>query len=273
MSATKRRQLVMASHPGLSLTKQCELLDVSRTHMYYKPRGESALNEQLMKCIDRYFLLHPYYGVERMVDYFNKDLGYRVNEKRVRRLYKIMNLKTIYPKPITTKRDVATYKYPYLLRNLKVTQPNEVWQTDITYIPMFQGFCIWLPLSMYTAEKHWVGVFPIMTTKWCIELLEDTIKTYGKPQIHNSDQGSQYTIELYIKTLQKNEIKISMDGKGRALDNIYIERFWRSLKQEKLIESKQYGIYFSFSSKNLTLISNSFFRILTHHILDNVKLA
>jgi len=235
MSAIERRQLVVASHPGLSLTKQCELLDISRTHVYYKPRGESALNEQLMKCIDRYFLLHPYYGVERMVDYLNKDLGYRVNEKRVRRLYKIMNLKTIYPKPITTKRDEATYKYPYLLRNLKVTQPNEVWQTDITYVPMFRGFMYMAAIiDVYSRKILGWSISNTMTTKWCVELLEDTIKTHGKPQIHNSDQGSQYTSELYIKTLQKNDIKISMDGKGRALDNIYIERFWRSLKQEKI---------------------------------------
>ncbi len=104
----KRRQLVIASHPGLSLTKQCEILDVSWTHMHYKPRSESARNEQLVKSIYRYFLLYPYYGVERIVDYLNKDLGYRENEKRIRRWYKIMHLKTIYPKPITTKRDVAT---------------------------------------------------------------------------------------------------------------------------------------------------------------------
>jgi len=235
MSATERRHLVVASHPGLSLTKQCELLDINRSYIYYKPRGESALNEQLMKSIDRYFLLHPYYGVERMTDYLNKDLGYRVNEKRVRRLYKLMNLKTIYPKPILTTRDAATYKYPYLLRNLKITEPNQVWQTDITYIPMFRGFMYMAAIiDVYSRKILGWSISNTMTKEWCVELLEDAISVYGRPQIHNSDQGSQYTSELYTKTLKKYKIQISMDGKGRALDNVYIERFWRSLKQEKI---------------------------------------
>jgi putative transposase len=235
MSSTEKRQLVVASHPRLSLKNQCDLLGVSRTLMYYKSKGEGALNEQLMKCIDRYFLLHPYYGVERMTDYLNMDLGYRVNEKRVRRLYQIMNLKTIYASPKTTNRDPTTYKYPYLLRNLSITAPNQVWQTDITYIPMFRGF-MYMAAIIDVHSRKIVGwsISNTMTTKWCVELLEDTIKKHGKPEIHNSDQGSQYTSELYIETLKKYEIKISMDGKGRALDNVYIERFWRSIKQEKI---------------------------------------
>jgi putative transposase len=235
MSATERRQLVVVSHPRLSLSKQCALLEVTRSQMYYKPKGESVLNDKLMKSIDRYFLLHPYYGVERMTDYLNKDLGYRVNQKRVRRLYRLMNLKTIYPKPITTTRDPETYKYPYLLRNLSITRPNQVWQTDITYIPMFRGF-MYLAAIIDAYSRKIVGwsISNTMSTKWCIELLEDTIKVHGKPEIHNSDQGSQYTSGEYIKTLKNHEIQISMDGKGRALDNIYIERFWRSIKQEKI---------------------------------------
>lgn len=235
MSTTERRQLVVAAHPRLSLSKQCTLLGITRSQMYYKPKGESALNDQLMRYIDRYFLLHPYYGVERMTDYLNKDLGYRVNEKRVRRLYQVMNLKTIYPKPITTTRDPETYKYPYLLRNLAITRPNQVWQTDITYIPMFRGF-MYLAAIIDVYSRKIVGwsISNTMSTKWCVELLEDTIKTHGKPEIHNSDQGSQYTSGEYIQTLKDQGIQISMDGKGRALDNIYIERFWRSIKQEKI---------------------------------------
>jgi putative transposase len=235
MSTTEKRQLVVASHPRLSLKNQCELLGVSRTLMYYKPRGESALNEQLMKCIDRYFLLHPYYGVERMTDYLNKDLGYRVNEKRVRRLFKIMNLKTIYATPKTTIGDPARYKYPYLLRNLAVTAPNQVWQTDITYIPMFRGFMYMAAIiDVYSRKILGWSISNTMTAKWCVELLEDTIAKHGKPDIFNTDQGVQYTSEQHVSALTKHEIKISMDGKGRALDNVYIERFWRSLKQEKI---------------------------------------
>jgi len=235
MSSTERRQLVVVSHPRLSLSKQCDILDISRSSIYYKPRGQNALNEQLMKHIDRYFLIHPYYGVERMTDYLNMDLGYRVNEKRVRRLYKLMNLKTIYARPSTTKRDPEKYIYPYLLRNLAVTEPNQVWQTDITYIPMFRGFMYKAAIiDVYSRKIVGWSISNSMTTKWCVELLEDTIQKHGKPEIHNSDQGSQYTSELYIQTLKKHEVKISMDGKGRALDNVYIERYWRSLKQEKI---------------------------------------
>lgn len=235
MSTTERRQLVVSAHPRVSLTKQCEFLDISRSSVYYKPKGQSALNEVLMKHIDRHFLEHPYYGVKRMTEYLNKDLGYRVNEKRVRRLYKIMNLKTIYPKPITTKRDPLTYKYPYLLRNLSITRPNHVWQTDITYIPMFRGFMYLAAIiDVYSRKILGWSISNTMSTKWCVELLQSTINKYGKPEIHNSDQGVQYTSEEYIKTLEGHQIKISMDGKGRALDNIYIERFWRSIKQEKI---------------------------------------
>jgi len=235
MSTIERRQLVVTSHPRLSLLKQCELLDISRSTMYFKPKGESALNGRIMKDIDRYFLIHPYYGVARMTDYLNKDLGHRVNEKRVRRLYNIMNLKTIYARPITTKRDPEKHIYPYLLRNLTISRPNQVWQTDITYIPMFRGFMYMSAIiDVYSRKILGWSISNSMTTKWCTELLEETIKTHGKPEIHNSDQGSQYTSEKYIDTLKTNEIKISMDGKGRALDNVFIERFWRSLKQEKI---------------------------------------
>ena len=235
MSTTEKRQLIVSAHPRLSLTKQCELLSISRSSVYYQPKGECALNEILMKHIDHYFLEHPYYGVERMTEYLNKDLGYRVNEKRIRRLYKIMNLKTIYARPITTKRDPLTYKYPYLLRNLSITRPNQVWQTDITYIPLFRGFMYLAAIiDVYSRKILGWSISNTMSTKWCIELLEDTIKVHGKPEIHNSDQGAQYTSEDYIKTLDKHHILISMDGKGRALDNVYIERFWRSIKQEKI---------------------------------------
>jgi putative transposase len=235
MSTTERRQLVVASHPRLSLEKQCQALGIHRSSLYYKPRGESVLNEQLMKHIDRYFLLHPYYGVERMTDYLNKDLGYRVNEKRVARLYKIMNLKTIYAHPKTTRREPGKYVYPYLLRNLSIERPNQVWQTDITYIPMFRGFMYMAAIiDVYSRKILGWSVSNSMTTKWCVELLDDTIRKHGKPEIHNSDQGVQYTSNEYIQVLKDNEIQISMDGKGRALDNVYIERFWRSLKQEKI---------------------------------------
>lgn len=235
MSITERRQKVMKSHPGLSLEDQCELLQIHRSGLYYKPQGESSLNLRLMELIDRKFLEHPYYGVERMTDYLRLDLGYRVNTKRIRRLYKLMNIKTIYARPKTTNRDPASYIYPYLLRNLKVEHPNQVWQIDITYIPMYRGFMYMVAIiDVYSRKLLDWSLSNSMTAEWCAELLEDTINKYGKPEIHNSDQGSQFTSEVFIKVLKKHEVKISMDGKGRALDNVYIERFWRSIKQEKI---------------------------------------
>lgn len=235
MSATKKRQKVVKSHPGLSLQKQCEVLKIHRSGLYYKPKGESALNLILMEKIDRYFLEHPYYGVARMTDYLNKDLGYRVNVKRVRRLYQIMGLNTIYCKPRTTIRDKSDYIYPYLLRGLQIERPNQVWQTDITYIPMHRGFMYMAAIIDVHSRKilNW-SISNSMTSEWCTELLNDTVQQYGAPEIHNSDQGSQYTSDEYIAALKSHEIKISMDGRGRALDNIYIERFWRSLKYEKI---------------------------------------
>ncbi len=201
----------------------------------YKLKGESLLNLKLMEAIDRYFIDHPYYGVERMTDYLNMDLGYCVNVKRVRRLYKLMNLQTIYARPKTTKRNQSHAVYPYLLKSLKIERPNQVWQTDITYIPMFRGFMYMAAIIDVYSRKvlNW-SISNSMTADWCIELLEDTISMYGPPEIHNSDQGSQYTSAEYIEVLKKYKVKISMDGKGRASDNIYIEHFWRSIKQEKI---------------------------------------
>jgi len=235
MSTTEKRQKVVKYHPRLSLSKQCNLLEIHRAGLYYKPRGESVLNLSLMQKIDRYFLEHPYYGVERMTDYLNMDLGYKVNTKRIRRLYRLMRLDTIHCRPKTTIRAKGSYIYPYLLRNLKITHPNQVWQTDITYIPMFRGFMYIAAIIDVKSRKilNW-SISNSMTAEWCVELLNDTIDMHGKPEIHNSDQGSQYTSEVYLSALKKHEIQISMDGKGRALDNVYIERFWRSLKQEKI---------------------------------------
>jgi len=140
MSTTERRQKVVKSHPSLGLVQQCKILSIQRSGLYYRSRSEGVLNLKLMKEIDSHFLEHPYYGVERMTDYLNLDLGYRINIKRVRRLYRLMGLQTIYRKPRTTIRDPESYKYPYLLRDLKIERPDQLWQTDITYIPMLRGF-------------------------------------------------------------------------------------------------------------------------------------
>lgn len=141
MTTTQKRQMVVKGHSRLSLKEQCNILSIHRSGMYYKPRGESFLNLQLMRAIDKQFTLHPYYGASRMTDYLNMDLGYHVNIKRIRRLYKLMNIRTIYPKPkITTQRNPEHSVYPYLLKGIKIKRANQVWQTDITYIPMKKGF-------------------------------------------------------------------------------------------------------------------------------------
>jgi len=235
MSTTERRQKVVKSHPRLSLVQQCKILNIHRSGIYYKPKSERAFNLRLMKEIDVHFLEHPYYGVERMTDYLNLDLGYHVNVKRIRRLYKIMGLQTIYRKPKTTVRDPASYKFPYLLKDLIIERSNQVWQTDITYIPMFRGFMYMNAIIDVYSRKilNW-SISNTMDKQWCLELLEDTIAKYGAPGVHNSDQGAQYTSTEYIDILKRHSIQISMDGKGRALDNIYIERFWKSIKYEKI---------------------------------------
>ena len=170
-----------------------------------------------------------------MTDYLNLDLGYDVNVKRIRRLYNLMGLQTIYCKPKTTIKDKTSFIYPYLLRNLKIERVNQVWQTDITYVPMHRGFMYMAAIIDVYSRKilNW-SVSNTMSAEWCTELMEDTVKIYEKPEINNTDQGSQFTSKIYIDILKKNRIQISMDGRGRALDNIYIERFWRSLKYEKI---------------------------------------
>ncbi|MEZ4845338.1 MAG: IS3 family transposase [Bacteroidia bacterium] len=243
MSLTEKRQRAVQTRSRLPLMERCKLMGINRSGVYYKPKITSALNEQLMRTIDQCFMAHPYYGVARMTTYLKEDLGYQINEKRVRRLYRQMRLKTIYAKPKTTLRDKANCHYPYLLGGLKVEHPNHVWQTDITYIPMFRGHMFMAAIiDVYSRKIVGWSLSNTMTAQWCADLLTDTIKLHGKPHIHNSDQGSQYTSEIYLNILKQNNIQISMDGKGRAIDNIYIERFWRSLKQKNLSKPSQRGL-------------------------------
>ena len=192
MSTTEKRQQVVKSHPRLSLDEQCNLLTIHRSGIYYKPQGESALNLQLMKIIDEYFMEHPYFAVERMTDYLRFDKGFKINKKRIRRLYRLMGIQTIYPKRKTTIHQKGRHIYPYLLRNMKIERPNQVWQTDISYIPMYKGFMYLAAIIDVKSRKilNW-SISNSMTAEWCVELLEDTIQKHGTPEIHNSDQGSQ----------------------------------------------------------------------------------
>lgn len=234
MSAEKKRDLISPTFK-LSISKQCKALGLQKSTYYCKPRGESMLNQQIMRAIDKKYLDCPFYGTRRMTTYLNMDLGFRVDRKRVQRLYRLMGLSTIYPKKNLSKPNLSEYKYPYLLNSLGITRPNQVWAADITYIPMYSGFMyLYAIIDVFSRKIMGWGVSNTMDTEWCRSITEETIEIHGKPEIFNTDQGSQFTSPIFINELKKNNIKISMDGKGRALDNIYIERFWRTIKYEHI---------------------------------------
>lgn len=216
----------------LSIRKQCDLLSVSRNRLYYKPVAEKPENIKMMQIMDKHLLYHPTEGVCSMV-YYLRDFGFIVNPKRIRRLFKVMNHHTLYRKRNLSKLGKREYIKPYLLRGLKIDKPNQVWCTDITYIPMRNGFMYMTAImDVYSRKILSWGISNSMDATWCKGILQDAIDTYGTPEIINSDQGSQYTSALWTQFCEKMDIKISMDGKGRATDNAWIERFWKSLKND-----------------------------------------
>jgi putative transposase len=214
----------------LSLRRQCELLCVSRSSLYYAPVPEKPENLELMQLMDKHLTFHPTEGVISMVDLLQSK-GYQVGPKRIRRLFKLMAYQPIYRRKNLTKGALKEYIKPYLLRGLKIDRPNQVWCTDITYIPMDKGFMYMTAfIDVYSRKIMGWGISNSMSKKWCIGVLEDAIGKNGIPEIINSDQGAQYTSEAWTSALQDKGIKISMDGKGRATDNAWVERFWKSLK-------------------------------------------
>jgi putative transposase len=217
---------------SLSVRNQCQLLDISRSGLYYTPKGESDENLQLMELIDKEHLEHPTHGVLQLQD-FLFALGFLVNHKRVRRLMRKMRICVQYPKQNLSKLGQAKYIYPYLLRGLSIERANEVWSIDITYIPMRKGF-MYLTAIIDVHSRYIVGwgLHNTLQAENVHEVLLQAIAKYGTPRIINSDQGSQFTCPLWVDTLKEHGIRISMDGRGRALDNIYIERFWRTIKQD-----------------------------------------
>lgn len=194
--------------------------------------GESDLNLELMEILDKHFIDHPTYGVFQMQDHLLSK-GFRVNEKRVRRLLRKMGIMAIHPQKNLSKLLQTEYVHPYLLRGLNIDRNNQVWEIDITYIPMRKGF-MYLTALIDVHSRFVVGwsLSNTLEAKVQQQLLKDSIKKHGKPEIVNSDQGSQFTCKAWIKLLKSYDIKISMDGKGRALDNIYIERLWRTVKRD-----------------------------------------
>jgi len=217
---------------GLSIRSQCNLVSVGRSSFYYKPLGETEDNLKIMRLMDEHYLKHPTEGVLRMRD-FLLALGIIANHKRVRRLLRLMGLMAIYPKKNLSRLGQAKYIRPYLLKDLKIVHPNQVWAIDITYIPMPKGFLyLTAIIDVYSRYVVGWGISNTLDASCSLNVTKEAILRYGKPEIINSDQGSQFTCHEWIELLEKEEIKISMDGKGRAIDNIFIERLWRSVKYD-----------------------------------------
>ena len=232
MSLDRRRKMVEAKHPKLSIVTQCRLVGISRSGLYHKPKPETAVNLELMAIIDKQFMETPWYGSRQIARHLCR-LGHVVGRKRVRRLMALMGLVPIYQKPRTTIPHPEHRKYKYLLRNLTITRPNQVWCSDITYIPMRKGFLYLVAVMDWATRKvlSW-KLSNTMEADFCVEALQEAMAKYGKPAIFNTDQGSQFTSQPFVDTLLAAGIAISMDGKGRWMDNVFIERLWRSLKYE-----------------------------------------
>lgn len=223
--------MIEKQHSPLSINAQCRLLQIHRSGLYYAPCAESEENLELMRWMDEQYLKTPFYGVRRLTAWL-KTKGYRVNRKRVRRLMKLMDWQTLYRKPNTSWKNKQHPVYPYLLKDITIERSNQVWAIDITYIPMKKGFMyLCAIIDLHTRYVLNWSISNTMTAPWVRQVVEEAIEKYGKPQIINSDQGSQFTSEEYTSLFDEN-MKISMDGKGRAIDNIFIERLWKSVKYE-----------------------------------------
>lgn len=214
------------------MNSQLELLCISKGAYYYHPKGETAENLEIMKEIDKEHTEHPTKDVEGMVDHLFL-LGFLVGPKRVRRLMRKMSINAIYPKKNLSKQGKPQYRMPYLLRRLDITRPNQVWSIDITYIPMLHGFMyLTAIIDVYSRSIMAWGQHNTLDKENSIEVLRLAVETHGAPEIINSDQGSQYTSSLWLSSCEGFGIKVSMDGRGRCKDNIWIERFWRTIKTE-----------------------------------------
>lgn len=228
--------MISKGHSKLSIVKQCTLLTVHRSGLYYKAKQESELNLELMRLMDQHYLDHPFKGARRMHVWLTKDKGYQVSRNRIERLYyQVMGLRAIMPGRHTSWRCKAHKVYPYLLRNLKIDRSNQVWATDITYIPMKRGYMYMVAIiDLYSRYVVNWSISNSMDAEWCKQTLEEAIDQHGKPEIINTDQGSQFTSEVFSDYVLNQGIGLSMDGKGRATDNAFIERLWRSVKYEKI---------------------------------------
>jgi len=231
--------MIQIGHSELSVRRQCALLGIDRSGLYYEPVGPSAENLALMRLLDEQYTRTPFYGVRKMTKSL-KNLGYHVGHKRVRRLLREMGLEAIYPKPNLSFNGAEHRRFPYLLRGMKILRPNQVWSADITYIRLEGGF-VYL-VAIIDWFSRYVLAWELSNTleaDFCLSAL-DTALRRGKPDIFNSDQGVQFTSDDFVGRLEKEKIQVSMDGRGRCFDNIFVERLWRSVKYEE-VYLKDYG--------------------------------
>ena len=233
MSRSQRLAMIDREHPQLSLVRQCSLLGVSRSSLYYQPAPASAEDLELMARMDRQYLKTPFYGSRKITAWLRAQ-GYQVNRKRVRRLMRVMGLQAIYRRPNTSKPAPEHKVYPYLLKGLEINRVNQVWTADITYIPMARGF-LYLVAIMDWYSRYVLAwrLSNTMEVGFCLEALEEALSK-GRPEIFNTDQGSQFTSDAFTGMLLEQGIQVSMDGRGRYTDNIFVERLWRSIKYEEV---------------------------------------
>jgi len=219
---------------GISIKRQCELVSISRAGVYYCAAPESKENLDFMRLIDEEYLRHPFYGSRRLRE-FLKSKGYAVNRKRVKRLMQVLGVEAIAPKRNLSRAGKQDKKYPYLLSDLAIVRADQVWCSDITYIRLQSGFVYLTAVLDWQSRRvlSW-DLSNTMETKFCTDVLEKALQRGRRPEIFNSDQGIQFTSDKFVEILEREEIKISRDGRGRALDNIIVERFWRSVKYEEV---------------------------------------
>ena len=226
--------MIDATDPKLSVFRQCRLLRLNRSTYYYKKKPVKPEDLKLMRLIDEQYLKTPSWGSRSMRNHLRR-LGYKINRKRVQRLMRLMGLEAIYPKPRTSRPHPAHKVYPYLLRNMVVERPNQVWAADITYIPMNRGFMYLVAVMDWHSRKilSW-RISNTLDTDFCVEAVEEALSRYGVPEIFNTDQGAQFTSNEFTSLLKSHKVQISMDGRGRVQDNIFIERLWWTLKYQYL---------------------------------------
>ena len=226
--------MVDPTEPNLSIAKQCRLLDINRSSFYYRPKAVKAEDLELMRLIDEQYLKTPTWGSRSMRNHLRR-LGYKINRKRVQRLMRLMGLEAIYPRPKTSRPHPDHKVYPYLLRGMSIERPNQVWSADITYVPMNRGFMYLVAVMDWHSRKvlSW-RVSNTMDADFCVEAAQEAIQRYGTPKIFNTDQGTQFTSDAFTGLLKEHGISISMDGRRRVQDNIFIERLWWTTKYHYL---------------------------------------